>query len=197
MASAGPHLSSTTVGYPVDCPSETQMFRLLGNAAFLGPNPWILAPPRHRYFQTARQHFCVQLCLNICQILSSSDRNLAEEFACDYIVHQQGSVLTCACEATPADRRIQTAWWICGKLQYSDESSNWNWWTVSHVLRHVHAKSSWSRTLVNQSLFFLLALFQQVSAAPFELVKQDKTTDMAYSKYLAVAKGFLMIFLSR
>jgi len=72
-----------------------------------------------------------------------------------------------------------------------------NWWTVSHVLRHVHAKSSWSRTLVNQSLFFLLALFQQVSAAPFELVKQDKTTDMAYSKYLAVAKGFLMIFLSR
>lgn len=91
MASAGPHVSSKTSGYLVDCPSETQMFHLLSNAPFLRPNPWMLARPRQKYFQTELQHFCVQLCLNICQILSSSGGNKAEEFAHDYIVHKQDS----------------------------------------------------------------------------------------------------------
>lgn len=55
----------------------------------LGPNPGMLAQSRHKYFQTEPQHFCVQLCLNICQILSSSGGNKAEEFARDYVAHRQ------------------------------------------------------------------------------------------------------------
>lgn len=35
-------------------------------------NPWILAAAQQNHFQTGMQHFSVQLCLNICQMLSTS-----------------------------------------------------------------------------------------------------------------------------
>lgn len=65
------------------------------NAAFFRSNPWMLAELQQKYFQPEVQHFCVQLCLNICHTLSSSAGNETEKFAQDYIAHKQG--LACAC----------------------------------------------------------------------------------------------------
>ncbi len=157
MASAGPHLSSKTGGYLVDCPSETQMFHLLSNAAFLRPNPWMLALPQQKYFQTELQHFCLQLCLNICQILSSSGGNKAEEFACDYIAHKQGLTYTHACtlvrmhmHKTPGERDTHTHTHTHTMIYLWSENCNIlmsNWWLISHILGHVRTKHIWSRTL--------------------------------------------------
>lgn len=153
MASAGPHPSSKTVGYLADCPSETQMFRLLSNAAFLGPIiPWMLALPRHKYFQTEPQHFCVQLCLNICQILSSSGGNKAEECACDYIAHKQGLTRTRAPLHTCTTSRkthTHTAWRICVSESYNILMSAQTAIDGPSHIFYVHTKRSWSRTLVH------------------------------------------------
>lgn len=161
MAGAGPHLSSKTVGYLVDCPSETQMFHLPSNAAFLRPNPWMLALLQQKYFQTELQHFCVQLCRNICQILSSSSGNKAKEFAHDYIAHKWRLTDTQACTLVRVHAHAQESTsrhtqdvFVEWKLQYSKEMSNCSWWSISHILGHVHTKHIWSRTLVYYSLSF-------------------------------------------
>lgn len=75
---------------PLGCPSVTQMFHLQSNAAFLKSNPWSLARPPQKYLQSGEScGTCAQLRLNICQILSSSGRNKAEECAGDYAAHKQ------------------------------------------------------------------------------------------------------------
>lgn len=68
---------------------KTQMFHLQSNAAFLRPNPWLLEQPQQKYFQSELHYFCMQLCLNIPQI-SSSSWNKAEEFAHENTAHKQG-----------------------------------------------------------------------------------------------------------